>query len=259
VGSGDVGLDSKNNNNNNNKKKKKKNFQPSVRDLLSMAFIGEERRRKEGDDALEKSKLVDGVDSTTTPEEEKMDAPQDADEIFNKMKKSGLIPNAVAMIEGLCNEGLVHEAMRLFELMREKGTMPEVVVYTSVVEGFCQAENINEAKRIFKKMQDNGIVPNAFSYTVLIKGLCKAQRLEEATDLCVEMLEADHSPNVSLFTGLVEEFCEEKGFEDAKKFIMTLKQKGFFLDEKAIRVYYSTRAPTSTMVWEAIFGPKKTS
>ncbi|XP_074275551.1 uncharacterized protein LOC141599448 [Silene latifolia] len=247
-GSGDFGLDTK--------KKKKNYYPPSVRELLNCPLTDEKSRGNEDDGVKEETRFSE-VNSTSPPEEIKMDVPQDADEIFNNMKKSGLIPNAVAMLEGLCNDGLVHEAMKIFGIMREKGTMPEVVVYTSVVEGFCQAEKIDDATRVFKKMKDNGIVPNAFSYAVLIKGLCKATRLEEASDLCVEMLEAGHSPNVPLFTRLVEEFCKEKGVEDAQKFILTLRQKGFLLDEKAVRVYYDKTGPTSSMVWEAIFGPKK--
>nr|DAD36503.1 TPA_asm: hypothetical protein HUJ06_007144 [Nelumbo nucifera] len=78
--------------------------------------------------------------------------PQDANEIFRKMKETGFIPNAVAMLDGLCKDGLVQEVMKLFGLMREKGTFPEVVIYTAVVEGFCKAQKLDDAKRIFRKM-----------------------------------------------------------------------------------------------------------
>ncbi|TKY70361.1 Pentatricopeptide repeat-containing protein [Spatholobus suberectus] len=96
------------------------------------------------------------------PAQESM--PQDADEIFKKMKETGLIPNAVAMLDGLCKDGLVQEALKLFGLMREKGTIPEIVIYTAVVEGYSKAHRADDAKRIFRKMQSSGISPNAFSY-----------------------------------------------------------------------------------------------
>lgn len=245
------------------------NLQPSVSELLNKPVGSEERGGKEGSDFLDKfklggvskgeEKLGEEGSEVPPPQEEKMEAPKNADEIFKKMKQTGLIPNAVAMLDGLCKDGLVQEALKLFGLMREKGSMPEVVVYTAVVEGFCQAQSFDDAKRIFRKMQNNGIVPNAFSYTVLIKGLFKAKKLDEAVDFCVEMLENGHSPNVTTFTGLVHEFCKEKGVEEARKVIVTLRQKGFLLDEKAVRTYLDKNGPTSPMVWEAIFGPKKTA
>ncbi|XP_057446171.1 pentatricopeptide repeat-containing protein At4g38150-like isoform X2 [Lotus japonicus] len=182
--------------------------------------------------------------------------PEDADEIFKKMKETGLIPNAVAMLDGLCKDGLVQEALKLFGLMREKGTIPEIVIYTAVVEGYTKAHKADDAKRIFRKMQSNGISPNAFSYTVLVRGLCKCSRLQDAFEFCVEMLEAGHSPNVTTFVDLVEGFCKEQGIEEAKGAIKTLIEKGFAVNEKAVKDFLNKKKPFSPSVWEAIFGKK---
>ncbi|OIV94782.1 hypothetical protein TanjilG_12995 [Lupinus angustifolius] len=220
-----------------------------------------------GDNFLDKFKL--GFDNKTVSPSEVEEAtrsdpnqpapesmPQDADEIFKRMKETGLIPNAVAMLDGLCKDGLVQEALKLFGLMREKGTIPEIVVYTAVVEGYTKAHKSDDAKRIFRKMQSTGISPNAFSYAVLIQGLYKCNRLEDAFELCVEMLEAGHSPNVTTFVGLVDGFCKEKGVEEAKGAIKTLIEKGFAVNEKAVREFLDKKAPFSPAVWEAIFGKK---
>ncbi|KAF3660080.1 Pentatricopeptide repeat-containing protein [Capsicum annuum] len=182
--------------------------------------------------------------------------PEGADEIFKKMKETGLIPNAVAMLDGLCKDGLVQEAMNLFGLMREKGTMPEVVIYTAVVDGFIKAHKFDDAVRIFRKMQGNGIIPNAFSYGILIRGLCQGKRLDDALEFCLEMLEAGHSPNVATFVALVDGFCKEKSLEDAQNMIKTLRQKSFILDDKAAREYLDKKGPFLPVVWEAIVGKK---
>ncbi|KAK1361797.1 hypothetical protein POM88_046271 [Heracleum sosnowskyi] len=122
------------------------------------------------------------------------------------MKETGLIPNAVSMLHGLCQDGLVQEAMKLFSLMHETGTIPEVIIYTAVIEGFCKAHKLDDAKRIFRKMQGNGISPNAITYGVLIQGLVHKKSLDNALVFSVEMLEAGHSPNLATFTGLVDCF-----------------------------------------------------
>ncbi|GMN50149.1 hypothetical protein TIFTF001_019310 [Ficus carica] len=185
--------------------------------------------------------------------------PEDADEIFKRMKETGLIPNAVAMLDGLCKDGLVQEAMKLFGLMREKGTIPEVVIYTAVVDGFCKAQKLDDAVRIFRKMQSNGIDPNAFSYSVLIQGLCGCKRLDDGVEFCVEMLEAGHSPNVATFVRLVDGLCQEKGVEEAQGVIGKLREKGFLMNEKAVREFLDKKAAFSPSVWEAIFGKKASS
>ncbi|XP_068655797.1 pentatricopeptide repeat-containing protein At4g38150-like [Aristolochia californica] len=43
----------------------------------------------------------------------------------------GLIPNAVAVLDGLCKNGLIQKAMKLFGLMRKKGKQKEDGI------GFC--------------------------------------------------------------------------------------------------------------------------
>lgn len=180
--------------------------------------------------------------------------PEDADEIFKKMKETGLIPNAVSMLHGLCQDGLVQEAMKLFSLMHEKGTIPEVIIYTAVIEGFCKAHKLDDAKRIFRKMQGNGITPNAITYGVLIQGLIQRKSLDDALEFSVEMLEAGHSPNLATFTGLVDCFCREKGLEEAQNMIRMLREKNFFFEDKAVREYLDKKGPFSQLVWEAILG-----
>ncbi|XP_010436907.1 PREDICTED: pentatricopeptide repeat-containing protein At4g38150 [Camelina sativa] len=188
--------------------------------------------------------------------QEETSLPEDSDEIFQKMKEGGLIPNAVAMLDGLCKDGLVQEAMKLFGLMRDKGTIPEVVIYTAVVEGFCKAHKIEDAKRIFRKMQTNGISPNAFSYGVLVQGLYTCNMLDDAVALCCEMLEAGHSPNVPTFVGLVDALCREMGVEHAQLAIDGFNQKGFAVNAKAVKEFMDKRAPFPSLAWEAIFKKK---
>lgn len=182
--------------------------------------------------------------------------PQDSDEIFKAMKEGGLIPNAVAMLDGLCKDGLVQEAMKLFGSMRDKGTIPEVVIYTAVVEGFCKAHKIDDAKRIFRKMQTVGISPNAFSYGVLVQGLYACNMLDDAVDFCVEMLESGHSPNIPTFVGLVDALCREKGVEQARSAIDTFSQKGFAVNLKTVKEFMEKTAPFPSLASEAIFKKK---
>ncbi|XP_050109478.1 pentatricopeptide repeat-containing protein At4g38150-like [Malus sylvestris] len=121
-------------------------------------------------DGAGKLKLGLDMSNKEEPQEvpEQPQVSEEADQIFMKMKETGLIPNAVAMPDGLCKDALVQEAIKLFGSMREKGTIPEVVIYTVVVDGFCKAQKFEDAKRIFRKMQSNGIVPNAFPSSVLL-------------------------------------------------------------------------------------------
>ncbi|GJM94199.1 hypothetical protein PR202_ga10823 [Eleusine coracana subsp. coracana] len=177
--------------------------------------------------------------------------PEDVDEIFQKMKQTGLIPNAVAMLDGLCKNGLVQDAMKLFGLMREKGAIPEVVIYTAVVDAFCKAAKLDDAVRIFRKMQGNGVIPNAFSYWLLIQGLCRGGRLDDAVAFCVEMFESGLSPNAETFVGLVDAVCKSNGVDEGEKLVRSFRDRNFAIDEKSIRDHMDRKGPFSPVVREA--------
>ncbi|KAL6607932.1 hypothetical protein ACP70R_040995 [Stipagrostis hirtigluma subsp. patula] len=221
-----------------------------------------------GESLLEKLKLGDSPSAAASaaegdgaerqrPDFEAPSQPEDVDEIFRKMKQTGLIPNAVAMLDGLCKSGLVQDAMKLFGLMREKGAIPEVVIYTAVVEAFCKAAKLDDAVRIFRKMQGNGVIPNAFSYWLLIQALCKGGRLDDAVGFCVEMFEAGLAPNAETFVGLIDAVCKTKGVDEGEKLVRSFQDRNFAIDEKSIREHLDKKGPFSPVVWEVIFGKKK--
>jgi len=223
-----------------------------------------------GETLLEKLKLGDGPSGAAAgaikgggaerkqPEDEAAPAqPVDVDEIFRKLKETGLIPNAVSMLDGLCKNGLVQDAMKLFGLMREKGAIPEVVIYTAVVEAFCKVAKLDDAVRIFRKMQGNGVIPNAFSYWLLIQGLYKGGRLDDAIGFCVEMFEAGLAPNAETFVGLVDAVCKMKGVDEGEKLVRSFQDRNFAIDEKSIREHLDKKGPFSPVVWEVIFGKRK--
>jgi pentatricopeptide repeat protein len=211
-----------------------------------------------GDDGAA-SAMGDGAERQQHPESEPQQKQQqlaDVDEIFRKMKETGLVPNAVAMLDGLCKNGLMQDTMKLFGLMREKGAIPEVVIYTAVVDAFCKAAKLDDAVRILRKMQGNGIIPNAFSYWLLIQGLCKGGRLDDAVVFCVEMFEAGLSPNAETFVDMVDAVCKAKGVHEGEMLVRSFQDRNFAIDEKSIRDHLAKKGPFSPVVWEVLLGKK---
>nr|XP_010917815.1 pentatricopeptide repeat-containing protein At4g38150-like [Elaeis guineensis] len=125
--------------------------------------------------------------------------PIDIDDIFKKMEKMGLISKAVAILDGLCKDGLVQKAMKLFRLMHKKRTIPEVVIYMTVVVGFYKTAKFDDAKRIFKKDAEKWDILNTFSYAVLIQDLCKGEKLENSIEHSMKMLNTGHLLNAAIF------------------------------------------------------------
>nr|DAD39373.1 TPA_asm: hypothetical protein HUJ06_013696 [Nelumbo nucifera] len=167
--------------------------------------------------------------------------PKDLQEIFHKMRTEGLIPNAVKMFDALSKDGLTHEALELFSIIKDKGNMPDVVAHTAVIEAYM-------------RMLASGVKPNAYTYTVLIKGLAADGKLEDAKKLVMEMMTKGMKPNAGTYTALFEGFAREEKMAEGKEFLEQMKSKGFVPDEKAVRENLSKRGPIFRSVMNLLFG-----
>ncbi|VAH60960.1 unnamed protein product [Triticum turgidum subsp. durum] len=85
---------------------------------------------------------------------------------------------------------------------------------------------------IFRKMKETGLIPNAVA---MLDGLCKNG------------------------LGLVDAVCKMKGVEEGDKLVRSFQDRNFAIDEKSIREHLDKKGPFSPIVWEVIFGKKKTS
>lgn len=89
------------------------------------------------------------------------------------MRTEGLTNHAIKMFDGLCKDGLTHEALELFSVMKDKGTMPDVVAHTAVIEAYVNAGGTHwkNGLRTYERMLACGVLPNAYTFSVLIKGM----------------------------------------------------------------------------------------
>lgn len=174
--------------------------------------------------------------------EEEEDHPKDLQVIFHKMRTEGLVPNAIKMFDALSKDGLTHEALELFSLIKDKGSMPDVVAHTAVVEAYANAGQPKEALRVFMRMLASGVRPNAYTYSVLIRGLAADSRtLPDAKRHLLGMMDDGIRPNAATYTAVFEAFFDsgeerkEKRLEEARQLLEQMRDKGFIPDERAVR------------------------
>lgn len=152
------------------------------------------------------------------------------------MRTDGLIDNAVKMFDGLSKDGLTHEALELFRVIKDKGTMPDVVAHTAVIEAYADAGKGKEALTTYKKMLACGVAPNAYTYGVLIKGLlAEGGTVGEVRRYVVEMMEKGMRPNVGTCVAVFEGFVREGKAEDGRELLEVMRAKGLRVDERAVR------------------------
>ncbi|XP_031113966.1 pentatricopeptide repeat-containing protein At4g38150-like [Ipomoea triloba] len=190
---------------------------------------------------------------------EEPDDPKNLQDVFHKMRADGMINNAVKMFDGLSKDGLTHEALELFSVIKDKSEMPDVVAHTAVIEAYCDAGQPKEAHKVYQRMLASGVLPNAYTYSVLIKSLATSgepKLVKEAKKYVMEMVEKrGMKPNaatlVRSFEGLVEVGMEEEG----RELVEMVKKKGVVPEEGKVReVLKNKRGPVYRTLMSILYG-----
>ncbi|MFQ6656392.1 hypothetical protein Gotur_026512, partial [Gossypium turneri] len=80
-------------------------------------------------------------------------------------------PTAVTfstLINGLCNQSKISEAVCMFDEMTEKGYQPNLLVYNTVLKGLSKTGNTGRAVRFLRLMEGRGYEPNIVAYSTVI-------------------------------------------------------------------------------------------
>ena len=72
--------------------------------------------------------------------------------------------------------------------MHDKGQSANVITYNSLINALCKNLHLDQAISLFKKMKEHGIQIDVPSYTILIDGLCKGGRLRNAQEIFQHLL-----------------------------------------------------------------------
>ncbi|KAI5682865.1 hypothetical protein M9H77_04093 [Catharanthus roseus] len=101
-----------------------------------------------------------------------------------------------AMVEKLCESGMILRAYNLLMQLADSGVLPDIVTYNILINGLCKAGNINAAFKLFQELQLKGHSPDKITYGTLIDGFYRAGRDDDALKL-FEQIRNSHSSMLS--------------------------------------------------------------
>ncbi|KAL4375021.1 hypothetical protein AHAS_Ahas05G0240100 [Arachis hypogaea] len=97
------------------------------------------------------------------------------------------------MINGLCKEGLLNEALALMSEMEDHGFSPDAVTYETIIralleKGLCKEGLFEEALALLSESEDNGCLPNIVTFETVIRALFEKDENDMAEKLLWEMI-----------------------------------------------------------------------
>ena len=130
------------------------------------------------------------------------------------------------LLDGLCKNNKIGEAMALFQEMEDKRLDHDIVVCNILIDDLCKIKKLTAARELFNSLPLKGLQPNVRTYT-MIKGLCKEGLLDEASELLEKMDGNGCSPNDRTYNTIVQGLLQHNETLKAMKLVKIIVDKGF--------------------------------
>ena len=136
--------------------------------------------------------------------------------ILEEMSHMGFAPDSFTYntaIETFCKEGMMSEAVRLFELMKTKestSSSPTAKTYAIMILALAKNDQMEDWSRVVCEMIQSGCLPDVSTYKELIEGMCLAGKMEEAYWFLEEMAKIGYPPDIVTYNCFLKVLCENK-------------------------------------------------
>ncbi|KAK1392644.1 pentatricopeptide repeat-containing protein, chloroplastic [Heracleum sosnowskyi] len=112
---------------------------------------------------------------------------------FNEMRARGIAPSKVSyttLMKAFALSGQPKLANKVFdEMLNDPRVKVDLIAWNMLVEGYCRLGLLEEAKKIVERMREYGVHPNVATYGSLANGIALARKPGEALLLWTEVKE----------------------------------------------------------------------
>ncbi|KAI3792246.1 hypothetical protein L2E82_06120 [Cichorium intybus] len=132
------------------------------------------------------------------------------------------------LIQGLCKEDKVQEALMLIGKMIKIGLELDIATYTIFIERVLKSFDFFEARKLFGQLGASGLKPDVCTYTSFILAYCTQGMIKEAEDMMNEMMEKGVQPDTATYTVFIDAYCHAGqincGFDVLKRIVWKIME-----------------------------------
>ncbi|XVF25988.1 hypothetical protein REPUB_Repub13aG0261700 [Reevesia pubescens] len=131
-----------------------------------------------------------------------------AEELFDLMLEKGLLPDSFSccsLMEYYCFNRQMNKVVALHDKMEKIKGCLEVPTYNTVLDGLWRERKAEEAVKVFDYMKGLNLVDSQ-SFTIMIRELCHIKELRKAMKIHDEMLNMGLKPDKGTYKRLISGF-----------------------------------------------------
>jgi len=157
---------------------------------------------------------------------------EEAEGLYKRMRKK-INPNGDTyniLVFGWCRVRNPSRGMKVLEEMIQLGHKPDNFTYNTALDTYCKEGMITDAVELFEFMRTKGSIissPTAKSYSILIVALVQNDRMEECFKFMGHMISSGCLPDVTTYKDIIEGMCLCDKIDEAYKFLEEMGRKGY--------------------------------
>ncbi|KAB5524472.1 hypothetical protein DKX38_022221 [Salix brachista] len=136
------------------------------------------------------------------------------------------------LINGLCHQGYVGEAIQVFDIMyKNTGLPPTLHMFKTLFFGLCKKGWLVEAELVFEEMEVQGFFVDKVMYTSLMNAHGKNKKMKMAMRVYFRMLKKGCDPDICTYNTLIHGFLKMGLFDKAWVLWNLMSDLGIQLNE----------------------------
>ena len=161
------------------------------------------------------------------------------------------------LLHGLCREGMLENALKLFNTWISKGKTIDTVTYNTLISSLCKDGRFEDAFDLLEGMEEKKLGPDQYTYNAILGVLTDAGRIKEAEEFMSKMVEMGKLSDQSLQLGKgqddgnhdnsegsdsssiahseqIKELCTQGKYKEAMCIYEELTQKGVSVNKSTV-------------------------
>ncbi|OWM76230.1 hypothetical protein CDL15_Pgr009876 [Punica granatum] len=141
-----------------------------------------------------------------------------------------------ALINCYLKFGLMQEAEMLFDRLSTR----DVVLWNSMVNGYAQTGQLDKALEVFREMCEVGVVPSRFTVTGVLSVFSEMDDLESGRAIHGFVVKIGYGSSVPICNALIDMYSKCKSMEDAFEIFATTEGKDLYSWNSIISAHESS-------------------
>ncbi|KAJ7516979.1 hypothetical protein O6H91_21G007300 [Diphasiastrum complanatum] len=164
--------------------------------------------------------------------------------LFREMRGAGMAPTKVSyttLMKAFGKSGQTKLVTKVFEEMSlDPRVKVDVIAWNTLIDSYCKAGLMGDAKKFLNMMKEQGVSPTAATYGTIVKGFAKIGKTGEVLVLWNEIREKtqlkgsriEHfKPDWALTDSLVDTFLRAGYFQKALEVVSCMEEQGIAADK----------------------------